>query len=265
VKLLRFNLFGRSFWGFGSDAGVTALKLPDGVSPFELDVFETEGETLPWEVVRLVAPVQPSKIVCVGVNYVAHASEMQKAVPEEPLLFLKPPSALNGPEGRIVHPPQSKLVHHEGELGVVIGKRARWISRSEAIEHVFGLTCFNDVTARDLQRKDVQFTRGKGFDTFACVGPWIVRGLDPADLRVCTRVNGETRQDGRTSQMVFDVPTLVSTIARIMTLEPGDLIATGTPEGVGPLLPGDSVEVEVEGVGVLRNSVIASPHGEVAP
>jgi 2-keto-4-pentenoate hydratase/2-oxohepta-3-ene-1,7-dioic acid hydratase in catechol pathway len=208
---------------------------------------------------RLLPPVAPSKIVCVGRNYREHAAELGNPMPEAPLLFLKPPSAVVGDGDEIILPAASARVEHEGELGVVVGRRARNIPADEdPLAYVLGYTCLNDVTARDLQRKDVQFTRAKSFDTFCPVGPFVVTGLDPTDLAVRTRVNGEVRQSGRTSQMAFPVAYLLRYISQIMTLEPGDLIATGTPAGVGPLVAGDRVEVEVEGVGTLANHVRAA-------
>jgi 2-keto-4-pentenoate hydratase/2-oxohepta-3-ene-1,7-dioic acid hydratase in catechol pathway len=205
---------------------------------------------------QLLPPVTPSKIVCVGRNYKEHAAELGNQMPTEPLLFLKAPSAIVGDGDAIELPEVSERVEHEGELGLVIGRRCRRLSADEdPLAYVLGFTCVNDVTARDLQRKDVQFTRGKSFDTFCPVGPFVVTGLDPADLSVETRVNGEVRQSGRTSAMAFPVPFLLRYISHAMTLEPGDVIATGTPAGVGPLRDGDTVEVEVEGVGVLRNPV----------
>jgi 2-keto-4-pentenoate hydratase/2-oxohepta-3-ene-1,7-dioic acid hydratase in catechol pathway len=206
----------------------------------------------------LLPPATPTKIVCVGRNYVAHAAEHGVEVPDAPLLFLKPPSSLVGPGGAIVVPPQSQRVEHEAELAIIIGKRCRNISPDEAWDYVFGVTCGNDVTARDVQRKDGQWTRGKGFDTFCPLGPWIVAGLDETaidDVAVTCRVNGEVRQQGRTSQMVFSPTMLIAYAASVMTLEPGDVFLTGTPAGVGPLTPGDSVEVEIEGIGTLRNPV----------
>ncbi|MDB4972460.1 MAG: 2-hydroxyhepta-2,4-diene,7-dioate isomerase [Myxococcaceae bacterium] len=205
--------------------------------------------------VRLLAPVEPSKIVCVGRNYAAHAKELGNDVPSEPLIFLKPPSSLLGPEGAIVLPPSSERVEHEAEVGIVIAHRLKDVSVDQALEGVFGVTCINDVTARDLQRKEVQFTRAKSFDTFCPVGPWIETELSLAELEVTGRVNGQRRQHAPVSQMSFSIGTLISFISRVMTLEPGDLIATGTPEGVGPLRAGDIVEIEVSGVGVLRNNV----------
>jgi len=203
----------------------------------------------------LLAPVTPSKIVCVGRNYAEHAKELGNEAPSEPILFLKPPSALLAPFGTIVRPPYSQRVDFEGELAVVIGREAKNVSAARWRDYVRGFACANDVTARDLQKKDVQFTRGKGFDTFCPIGPCLVDELDPADLRVTTRVNGEVRQDGRTSQMIFPIPFLVEFISQIMTLVPGDVILTGTPAGVGPMSAGETVEVEVEGIGVLRNEV----------
>jgi 2-keto-4-pentenoate hydratase/2-oxohepta-3-ene-1,7-dioic acid hydratase in catechol pathway len=217
-----------------------------------------EGDSVPFAETRLLAPVEPSKIVCVGRNYRDHAAELGNPMPDEPLLFLKPPSSVIGHGESIELPPVSSRVEHEGELGVVIGRRARLLNDSEnPLDYVLGYTCVNDVTARDLQRRDVQFTRAKSFDTFCPVGPYIVSGLDPLDLGVETRVNGETRQRGRTSAMAFPVSYLIRYISHIMTLEPGDLISTGTPSGVGPLADGDLVEVEVEHVGVLGNPVRA--------
>ncbi len=206
--------------------------------------------------VNLLAPTVPSKIVCVGRNYIAHAQELGNEVPTEPLLFLKPPSAVIGPGAAIEILPEMGRVDHEAELAVVIGRRGRFISAAEAQHYVLGYTCANDVSDRDFQKKDGQWTRAKGFDTFCSVGPWIVADLDPADIRVTCHVNRDLRQDARTSQMVFSVPFLIAYISRIMTLEAGDLILTGTPAGVGPLAPGDRVDVSVEGIGVLSNPVV---------
>jgi len=211
---------------------------------------------IPISQVKLLAPVAPSKIVCVGRNYKEHAAELGNKMPDEPLLFLKAPSALIANGDCIVRPPESQQVEHEGELGVVIGKRARKIGDDEdPLSYVLGYTCVNDVTARDLQRKDVQFTRAKSFDSFCPVGPFIVDDLDPLNLVVTTRVNGALKQNGRTADMAFSVPFLIRYIANIMTLNPGDLIATGTPAGVSPMKDGDIVEVEIEGIGILRNPV----------
>ncbi|GBD31387.1 MAG: hypothetical protein KatS3mg081_1097 [Gemmatimonadales bacterium] len=202
----------------------------------------------------------PSKIVCVGRNYAEHARELGNTLPPEPLLFLKPPSALIGDGDAIVLPRASERVEHEGEIAVVVGKRMKRVSETEAVEGIAGLACANDVTARDLQRKDGQWTRAKGFDTFCPLGPRVVplRELPPLDqLEIICRVNGEVRQRGRSGEMAFPIPALLSYISRIMTLEPGDIVLTGTPSGVGPLVAGDVVEVEIPGVGVLRNPVVA--------
>lgn len=197
----------------------------------------------------------PSKIIGIGVNYRAHAVEMGKGLPEEPLMFLKPPSALVGDGATIERPPGYERVDHEGELGVVIGARTRGISRERALEAVLGFVCVNDVTVRDLQKRDGQWARAKGFDTFCPVGPRIVAGLDPSRLAIQTRVNGQLRQDSSTADLIFDVPALIAFVSAHMTLEPGDVISTGTPSGVGNLAPGDTVTVEIEGIGALTNRV----------
>ncbi|HEY3934088.1 MAG TPA: fumarylacetoacetate hydrolase family protein [Gemmatimonadales bacterium] len=200
--------------------------------------------------------VQPSKIVCVGRNYAAHARELGNDVPTRPLLFFKPPSSLIGPGEAIELPDVSQQVEYEAEIGVVMARRARKVSAEQALSLVRGYTCANDVTCRDLQKTDGQWARAKGFDTFCAVGPIVADGLDPATLEVFGRLNGSERQHGHAADMIFSVPMLVSYISHIMTLEPGDLILTGTPEGVGKLAPGDVVEVEVPGVGILSNPVV---------
>jgi 2-keto-4-pentenoate hydratase/2-oxohepta-3-ene-1,7-dioic acid hydratase in catechol pathway len=207
---------------------------------------------------KLLEPIRPSKIVCVGRNYREHAAELGNKMPDEPLLFLKAPSAVISSGADIVLPRASQQVEHEGELGVVIGRIARNIAGDEdPLSYVLGYTCVNDVTARDLQRKDVQFTRGKSFDTFCPVGPWIETDVDPGNATVETRLNGEVKQKGNTADMAFPVAFLIRYISEIMTLYPGDLIATGTPAGVSRMKPGDIVEVEVSGIGVLRNQVVS--------
>ena len=222
----------------------------------EWESLRTEPSSFPLSEVQLLAPVEPSKIVCVGRNYLEHAAELGNKVPEQPLLFLKAPSALIGPDEDILLPPESQQVEHEGELGVVIRRRASRIGEDEdPLSYVWGYTCVNDVTARDLQRKDVQFTRAKSFDTFCPAGPFIETQADPLDLLVSTRLNGQVKQSARTSAMAFSVPFLIRYISHAMTLLPGDLIATGTPAGVSKMQQGDVVEVEVEGLGILRNSV----------
>lgn len=228
----------------------------DSMIPLADDGFSKTGNAISLPEVRLLTPVAPSKIVCVGRNYREHAAELGNKMPDEPLLFLKAPSAIIADGDEIELPAESQQVEHEGELGVVIRRQARKLADDEdPLDYVLGYTCVNDVTARDLQRKDVQFTRGKSFDTFCPVGPVIVAGLDPMNLTVVTRVNGVIKQNGRTADMAFSVPFLIRYIANIMTLYPGDLIATGTPAGVSKMISGDVVEVEIEGIGVLRNPI----------
>jgi len=199
----------------------------------------------------------PSKIIGIGLNYRSHATEMGRALPEEPLMFLKPRSAMIADGEAIERPPGYERVDYEVELGVVIGQRARRVPRDHALEVVLGFVIVNDVSVRDLQKRDVQYTRAKGFDTFCPIGPRIVAGLDPANLAIKTRLNGVTKQDSTTADLIFDVPTLISFVSMHMTLEPGDVISTGTPSGVSNITPGDSIEMEIEGIGVLRNPVIA--------
>ena len=218
--------------------------------------FSQTPHAWPLASVRLVAPVAPGKIVCIGRNYAAHAAELGNEVPKEPLMFLKPPSSIVGPEDPIVLTRYSQRVEHEGELAIVIGRRCSHLADSDdALSFVLGYTCLNDVTARDIQKSDVQFTRGKGFDTFCPIGPHIETDLNPANVLVETRVSGALRQSGNTSLMIYPCAFLVRWISRMMTLEPGDVIATGTPAGVGPLVAGDIAEVSVAGIGVLRNPV----------
>jgi 2-keto-4-pentenoate hydratase/2-oxohepta-3-ene-1,7-dioic acid hydratase in catechol pathway len=217
-----------------------------------------DGEPpLPLASLNLAPPASPSKIVCVGRNYRAHAEELGNVVPERPLIFLKPPSSLVGHGDEIVYPRGvTELVHHEGELAVVMGRRCKSVRAEEAASYIAGYTLLNDVTARDLQRLDVQFTRGKGFDTFAPMGPWLDTDFVPRAQRLTVDVNGTRRQDGRLEQMIFSVPELLAFISAVMTLEPGDVISTGTPAGVGPLVSGDRVTVTLEGLGTLTNGVI---------
>ncbi|MDD3582363.1 MAG: fumarylacetoacetate hydrolase family protein [Desulfobacca sp.] len=231
------------------------LKQP----PF--DGLNESGDAIGLTETRLLAPCQPSKIVAVGLNYRDHAAELKMPLPAEPLIFLKPSTAVIGPEAEIIYPAQSQRVDYEAELGVVIGRTAHRVAETAARDYILGYTCFNDVTARDLQKKDGQFTRSKSFDTFAPLGPWIETEIrNPDNLSVEALVNGERRQQGNTQNMVFRVPTLISFISQIMTLLPGDVIATGTPAGIGPILPGDVVEIRVEGIGTLRNRVVVDKH-----
>jgi 2-keto-4-pentenoate hydratase/2-oxohepta-3-ene-1,7-dioic acid hydratase in catechol pathway len=207
---------------------------------------------------RVLPPSSPSKIVCVGLNYQDHAKELFMEIPETPVLFLKPPSAVIGHEDKIIYPASSSRVDYEAELAVVIGKRCKNISAEKAEAVIAGYTCFNDVTARDLQKKDGHWTRAKSFDTFAAFGPYLAcpDELDVADAKISCRLNGETRQESSTSNLIFDIPYLIEFITEIMTLEVGDVIATGTPSGVGEMQRGDTVEVEIKGIGILRNEVV---------
>jgi len=254
VRIVRVAVDGLPRWGVVDGQEVVELIAP----PWDGEL--RRGAPLgALSSLRLLAPSHPTKVVCVGRNYVEHAAEHGVEVPVEPLLFFKPPSSVVGPGEAIVLPTQSERVEHEGELAVVIGRRCRNVAASDAWGVVLGITCGNDVTARDLQRRDGQWTRGKGFDTFCPLGPWVVVGLEEtavSDLGVSCRVNGSQRQSGRTRHMVFSPAALVEYITSVMTLEPGDVIMTGTPAGVGPLRAGDRVEVEVEAVGVLANPVV---------
>jgi 2-keto-4-pentenoate hydratase/2-oxohepta-3-ene-1,7-dioic acid hydratase in catechol pathway len=251
VKIIRYQT------PTGSEFGIVegeAVYRADGSHAIGFRRGEPVGEL---SQVTLLSPCQPTKIVAVGRNYAAHAAEHGDEVPSQPLIFLKPPSAVIGPGESIACPPQSAQVEHEAELAVVIGRRARRIPGADAWDYVLGYTCANDVTARDLQRSDGQWSRAKGFDTFAPLGPWIVTELDPSDLTVVCRVNRQLKQQASTADMVFKIPHLIEYITAAMTLEPGDVVLTGTPEGVSPIQPGDQVEVEIEGLGVLGNPVVA--------
>ena len=226
------------------------------ITPLEGEFWNEEirsGERFPLGGVRLLAPLEPGNIFCVGRNYTEHAKELGHDLPEEPLIFLKATGSLLEPEGTIRLPQWAGRIDYEGELAVVIGKTCRNVSEQEAPGAIFGLTCLNDVTARDLQNKDGQWTRAKGFDTFCPFGPWIVPSAETNGRKIETRLNGQVVQSANTDMMIFPVPRLISHISRFATLKPGDVIATGTPAGVGPMQAGDQVEVEIEGVGLLRN------------
>jgi 2-keto-4-pentenoate hydratase/2-oxohepta-3-ene-1,7-dioic acid hydratase in catechol pathway len=253
VRLVRFRYGDRIATG-AIEPGSDAIRILRGT--FFEDPVPT-GEEVPLDDVRLLAPVLPSKLVCVGKNYAAHAAEFGMEVPEEPLLFLKPSTAVIGPGDPIRLLPISKRVDYEGEFAVVMGRLARDVRTEDAYRYILGYTCANDVTLRDLQHTNDQWTRAKGFDGSCPLGPWIETELDPNDIRVETRLNGEIRQGAQTSDMVFGVATLIEYITGFMTLLPGDVLLTGTPEGVGRLAPGDVVEIEVEGVGSLSNPVAA--------
>jgi 2-keto-4-pentenoate hydratase/2-oxohepta-3-ene-1,7-dioic acid hydratase in catechol pathway len=251
MRIVRFRQKpkGSVKWGWLVEDRIGVL---DG-SPF--DEFRREEATLPVEATELLSPVQPSKIICVGRNYAAHAAEHKAEVPELPLLFLKPPSSVIGPGEAILLPPQSKQVEHEAELAVVINQQGRWIRPEQTRDYILGYTAANDVTARDLQQRDGQWTRSKGFDTFCPLGPWIETDLDPVDTLITCSVNGQMRQMASTRDMIFPIRQLVAFISSVMTLDPGDVILTGTPAGVSPLVDGDEVEVEIEALGVLSNPV----------
>ncbi len=218
--------------------------------------FQRGRRRYPIKQVPLLAPAQPSKIITIGLNYRARAAELGLAVPDEPVLAFKPATALVGPDDPIVYPALSRRVEHEGELAVVIKRRCHHVPLARALTYVLGYTCLNDVTARDVQEEDVQSSRAKGFDTFCPIGPCIATDLDPAAVQVTTYVNGVLRQSGSTKDLIFPVDDLIARVSDVMTLLPGDVIATGTPAGAGPLIPGDHVEVRIEGIGVLRNPVV---------
>jgi 2-keto-4-pentenoate hydratase/2-oxohepta-3-ene-1,7-dioic acid hydratase in catechol pathway len=237
-----------------ADAPLDALTVAAiDAHPFGPITFTGDRWALPD--VRLLSPILPSKVVAIGKNYADHAKEMGGEAPQTPLIFLKPSTSVIGEGDAIRLPASSAEIHYEGELAVVIGRPARNITREEALSCVLGYACANDVTARDQQRSDGQFTRAKGYDSFCPLGPWLETVLDPSDLRLVTRVNGEVVQDGRTSQMIHDIATQIAFMSGVMTLLPGDVILTGTPAGVGPIKDGDSVSVEIEGIGTLTNPV----------
>ncbi len=252
MRLVRFRHGDTIANGFAEDEHVHPLR-----GTFFEDPLPT-GEQIPLDEVRLLAPVLPSKVLAVGKNYAEHAEEFGGDVPEEPLLFMKPSTAVIGHRDPIPLPPLSERVDHEGELAVVIGRFARHVTIEEARKYVLGYTCANDVTARDLQARDGQWTRAKGFDGFCPLGPWIETETDPMDLAIECRVNGDVRQNARTSQLAFGPAELIAYITAVMTLLPGDVILTGTPAGVGPLAPGDVVEVEIETIGTLENTAVAA-------
>jgi 2-keto-4-pentenoate hydratase/2-oxohepta-3-ene-1,7-dioic acid hydratase in catechol pathway len=249
MRLVRFLAQNRPACGLLDNDEVVELDCEGYALPLSRRAVHRAAE------VRLLAPCVPTKVVAVGLNYRDHAQELGMAVPENPVIFLKPPTAVIGPGDNIIYPAMSRQVDYEGELGIVIRDRIRRITPGDARKHILGYTCANDVTARDIQRQDGQWTRAKGFDTFCPVGPWIETDLDPDDLMIETYLNGERMQSSRTSQFVFNVDRLVSFISEVMTLYPGDLIITGTPAGIGSMKTGDEVEVRIEGIGVLKNRV----------
>lgn len=256
MRIIRYQIPGNSpLYGW-----IMAEK----IGPIEGNVFGTfqrQEARIPLDTAHLLPPTTPSKIICIGRNYAAHAKEHDAEVPEIPLIFLKPPTSLIGQSQKIVLPPQSAQIEHEAELAIVIGKPGRWITPEDALSHVFGYTIANDVTARDLQRSDGQWTRAKGFDTFCPVGPWLETEFDPTDAVITCHVNGEMRQMASTRDMIFTVRQLIAFSSSVMTLEQGDLLLTGTPAGVSPLNDGDTVEVSIEGIGTLSNFVIQESSG----
>jgi 2-keto-4-pentenoate hydratase/2-oxohepta-3-ene-1,7-dioic acid hydratase in catechol pathway len=255
MRIIRVRYRDRSFYA--------AITSPESVRC--LNNAENLPDEIPLAEVELLPLVRPSKIVCVGLNYLGHANELDMPAPEEPVLFLKPPSSVIGPGDAIVMPADSERVDYEAELALVMGRTARHVSEADAPNHLFGYTCANDVTARDLQQKDGQWTRAKSFDTFCPVGPWIETQVpDERALALRTVVNGELRQQGNTADMIFSPARLISFISRVMTLLPGDVILTGTPAGIGPLRHGDEVSVEIDQVGFLLNPVISECHRDSA-
>jgi 2-keto-4-pentenoate hydratase/2-oxohepta-3-ene-1,7-dioic acid hydratase in catechol pathway len=250
MKIVRFAAGGSAKYGLLRDETIAAIR----GRPFHN--IKLTGEFHRLKQVRLLAPCRPSKIVALGLNYRRHVGELNMSLPNAPLIFLKPSTAVIGPDDRIVYPSASARVDYEGELAVVIKRLAKRVAVKDAPEYVLGYTCFNDVTARDIQEHDKQWTRAKSFDTFAAIGPWIETELDPGNVIVETYLNGELKQRDNTSDLIYPVPELVSFISGIMTLLPGDVIATGTPSGVGPMHPGDTVEVRITAIGTLRNFIV---------
>ena len=261
MRIVRYAVRGEVSFGI--------VEGPPEAPPSELVVAQVAGHPFapvqptgvrhPLSAVRLLAPVLPSKVVCIGKNYADHAAEMGGEVPKAPLLFLKPSTSVIGPGEKIVHPRDSERVDYEGELAIVIGRLCKEVPEERYAEVVLGYTVANDVTARDQQKADVQFTRGKGHDTFCPLGPWVETELEASDLAVTTTLDGQTKQSGRTSQMIHGLPKLVSYVSTAMTLLPGDVILTGTPAGIGPMTPGQTVSVTIQGIGTLTNPVAAAP------
>lgn len=258
MRIVRFTAFGRATYGLLDKNIICGLK----GSPFSrlkrsATQFIFDESTHKLDEVRLLAPCSPSKIVCLGLNYRSHIEELKLPIPATPLIFLKPSTAVIGPDDKIVLPRGWKRVDYEGELGIVIGRKARNLREDEAKDYILGYTCVNDVTERHNQAEDGQWTRAKGYDTFAPIGPWIETEVDPRNLKLETYLNGELRQSANTGDLIFGIPKLISFISHIMTLLPGDVIATGTPSGIGPMNPGDVVEIKIENIGTLRNFVTA--------
>ena len=248
MKIVRFT---------GGDKTEFGILHEDVIHPLVGDELREDPDASRFRLdsVRLLPPCQPSKIVALGINYHSHATEFKHELPKSPLIFLKPPTAVIGPGEDVIYPLESKQVDYEGELALVISKTAKNVDAANAYSHILGYTCFNDVTARDLQKKDGQWTRAKGFDTFAPIGPWIETEIDPSNLEIETFLNGELKQKATTADLIFKVPQILSFVSSVMTLLPGDVIATGTPSGVGPVQPGDQIEVRIQGIGSLINRI----------
>ncbi len=252
MKLVRFIYRKREQWGILKDEKIELLK----EAPFPKTVCS--GRSVPLRAVTLLAPCRASKIVLVGLNYRDHARELGMKIPENPIIFIKPPTTLIGPGGKIIYPRGVKRLDYEAELALVIKKTARNVKEKDAGRYILGYTCLNDITARDQQQKDIQWTRAKTYDTFCPLGPWLETSLTPGQLQVQSILNKKTVQDSNTKNFIFSVNRLVSFISGIMTLMPGDVISTGTPSGIGPMKPGDTIEIEIEGIGTLRNKVAGS-------
>jgi 2-keto-4-pentenoate hydratase/2-oxohepta-3-ene-1,7-dioic acid hydratase in catechol pathway len=249
MKIVRYSISGKIEYGVLDGEQVQSLA----VEPYEQ--IKKTGRSHKLADVRLLAPCTPTKIVAIGLNYHSHAKEVNQPAPSEPIMFFKPSTSVVGPGDNVIYPANSQRLDYECELGVVIGSRATGVSKEQAMAHVLGYTCFNDVTARDWQAKDSQWSRAKGSDTFAPVGPCIDTEIDPGNVFVETHLNGELKQRANTSDLIFDVPTLVSYISGVITLLPGDVIATGTPSGIGPMQRGDTVEIKIEPIGTLKNYI----------
>jgi 2-keto-4-pentenoate hydratase/2-oxohepta-3-ene-1,7-dioic acid hydratase in catechol pathway len=264
TRYVRFTLDSAAPATLPDSSGLAKYGILDGNTIYETRSLGSadRGAAYPMYDVRWLPPCSPSKIVCVGRNYVEHAKELGNPVPAEPIIFMKPPSSLAACGDPIVYPQLSRLVSYEGELAVVVGKRGRHVKPEDAEQLIFGYTCLNDVTARDLQKKDSQWTRGKGFDTFCPLGPWIVPKEEiDTGIRIRTLVNGEIKQDAPVTDMIFPVNVIIAFVTQFMTLEPGDVLATGTPPGVGPLEVGSEIHIDISGIGTLKNSVIRGDVG----
>ncbi len=258
MKILRFTEKEAITSDLKSGVFINGKVVEIGHSILEFPIAESDldkKQEYSLDDIKILPPVSPSKVVAVGLNYKDHAHELNMPIPDEPIIFIKPPSTVIGHEDEIIYPPQTKNLHYEAEMAIVIGKKAEKVSKDNAMDYVVGYTALNDITARDLQEKDGQWTRSKSFNTFCPIGPWIETDINPHNRNISLRVNGELKQDSNTENLIFSVEKIVSFISQIMTLNPGDVIATGTPPGVGSLQVGDVVEVEIEGIGVLKNVV----------